>query len=75
MKNFKFEEPFSSFSLSSKYKMTTSIKERWRIALHDPVYLLCIGIVLILLTAVLTSCQPKNCPAYAKNNTEYGKTG
>jgi len=70
MKKFKFEEPFASFSLSSKYKMTTSLKERWKIALHDPAYLICIGVVLLLLTLVLTSCQRKTCPAYAKNSTE-----
>ena len=74
MKNFKFGEPFSSFSLSSNYKATTTLKEKWRIALRDPAYLLCIGIVLLLLTVVLTSCQPKICPAYAKNNIELQKT-
>ena len=32
-------------------------------------------LTLLGMIVFLFSCQPKNCPAYAKNNTEYGKIG
>jgi len=30
-------------------------------------------IVLVMAMLILASCQPKNCPAYAKNNTQQEK--
>jgi ABC-type multidrug transport system permease subunit len=51
MKNFKFVKPFSSFFLMD-YNM--SIKERWRVALHDPAYLLCWVILIAFLIKVLS---------------------
>lgn len=38
MKKYKFEKPFSAFSSTEK-----TFKEQWRIALHDPAYLLIFG--------------------------------
>jgi hypothetical protein len=68
MKNFKFTEPFSSFTTTG-----TNLREKWRTALHDPAYLICVGILILFLVTMLTSCNRKTCPAYAKNNTEQQK--
>ncbi len=44
----KFEKPFSSFNLSYNY-LSKPLEERWRIALHDPAYLIIFGGALIVL--------------------------
>jgi hypothetical protein len=44
---YKFEKPFASFSMSYDYKKK-SLKEHWRVALHDPAYLLLWGGILAL---------------------------
>ena len=44
---YKFVKPFSSFSMS-KEMYNISLKEHWRIALHDPAYLIIWGGILAL---------------------------
>jgi hypothetical protein len=46
MKKFKFEKPFASFEQSHKHAMLP-LKERWRIALHDPAYIFIFGGILL----------------------------
>lgn len=48
MKNFKFEKPFSSFEQSHEHRMKP-LKERWRMALHDPGFLILYGGMLIIM--------------------------
>jgi len=52
MKKFKFEKPFASFELSHHYVMKP-LKEKWRIALHDPAYLIIFGGMAVLLIILL----------------------
>jgi len=40
----KWEKPFSGF----KTNMSMSLKEKWRIALHDPAYLIIISLVIFM---------------------------
>ena len=49
MKKFKFEKPFASFSLSNNYKQSPSLKERWKKALHDPMYLIVWGYIIVFI--------------------------
>lgn len=51
MKYFKFEKPFSSFQVSNKYTML-SLKDRWRIALHDPAYLIILGGIILFIICI-----------------------
>jgi hypothetical protein len=39
------------------------------------IVLLIIFLACLVLSTIFESCQSKNCPAYAKNNIEYGKIG
>jgi hypothetical protein len=39
----KFEKPFSSFLSHPNYKGIPTLKERWKLALHDPAYLIIMG--------------------------------
>ena len=49
MKKFKFEKPFALFKMAkTKEYSNMSLKEHWRIALHDPAYLILWGGLLIL---------------------------
>ena len=52
MKKFKFGKPFSSFAMISKRK-NASLKENWRVALHDPAYLFVLLFILIILAFVI----------------------
>ena len=47
MKKFKFEKPFTSFEQSFQYSMIP-IKDQWRIAFHDPAYLIIFSGMLII---------------------------
>ena len=51
MKKFKFIKPFDSFFVMN---YNDSIKERWRIALHDPAYLLLWVAMLMFFGYILT---------------------
>lgn len=44
---YKFEKPFASFELSHEHAMKP-LKEKWRIALHDPAYLIIFGSAIIV---------------------------
>lgn len=46
MKKFKFEKPFAAYT--HRFAML-SFKEKWRIALHDPAYLIIIFVTLLIL--------------------------
>jgi len=39
------------------------------------VAMIVILLICLVLATIFESCNSKTCPAYAKNNTEYGKTG
>lgn len=45
MKKFEFEKPFASFFINGKMVL----KEKWRISLHDPAYLILFGGALLCL--------------------------
>jgi len=47
-----------------------TLKQKWTKALHNPYYILAWIALIVFAVFVFTSCQPKNCPAYAKNNIE-----
>lgn len=53
MKKFKFEKPFASFELSHEYAKKP-LKEKWRVALHDPAYLIIFGGSLIFLIYIIS---------------------
>lgn len=38
------------------------------------IVLIIILLACLVLSTIFESCQPKNCPAYAKNNTEQQKS-
>ena len=52
MKTFKFEKPFSSFEMSHEQAIK-STKERWKIALHDPAYLIIWGGLIIFIILII----------------------
>ena len=53
MKNFKFRKPFSTFSTDPNYYLSTTLKERWIDAFHDPGYLLIVGLTLFMFCALI----------------------
>ena len=53
-----------------KNETMETLKQKWTKALHNPYYILAWIALIVFAVFVFTSCQPKNCPAYAKNNIE-----
>jgi hypothetical protein len=69
MKKIKFEKPFASFTLSPEH-YHIPLKERWRVALHDPAYLIIWGcFFLLIIIALSSSCNRRSCPTYDGKNT------
>ena len=44
-----------------------TLKQKWVKALHNPFYIIAWAVLITFTILVLTACQPKICPAYAKN--------
>jgi preprotein translocase subunit Sec61beta len=53
VKKFKFQKPFISLKFDDNYT-NKSLKERWKIALHDPAYLVltCIAITSLIIAII-----------------------
>lgn len=59
--------------LPQNFETMETLKQKWIKALHNPFYILAWVCLITFMVLVFSSCQPKACPAYAKNNTEQSK--
>ena len=58
-----------------KNEIMETLKQKWIKVLHNPYYILAWVALIAFTVIVFTSCNPKVCPTYAKNNSEHEKVG